>query len=116
MTTRAIGGVSRLHDPELRQALARYSDYSERYARKMPNAVAAILAPDSNFLKAVAWSANVDDWAGPDAILSYDWAALQDAQAELQSWLSYQSELGGYSREQLTEIRSALSLLDKPKP
>ncbi|MDP3493247.1 MAG: hypothetical protein Q8R82_09030 [Hyphomonadaceae bacterium] len=109
----AIGGLSRLHDPDLRKSLARYSDYSERYARKMPNAVAAILAPDSSFLKAVAWSANVDDWAGPDAVVSYDWTALQDAEAELQSWLSYQSELGNYSREQLMEIRSVLSRLDK---
>lgn len=94
----AIGGLSRLADSELRKSLARYGDYSERYARKMPNAVAAILAPDSNFLKAVAWSANFDDWAGPDAVVSYDWTALQNANAELQSWLSYQSELGGYSR------------------
>ncbi len=109
----AIGGLSRLHDSELRKSLARYGDYAERYARKMPNAVAAILAPDSNFLKAVAWSANVDDWAGPDAVVSYDWIALQQVEAELQSWLSYQSELGGYSREQLKEVRLALSLLDK---
>ena len=57
----------------------------------------------------------LDQVPEPDAIVSYDWAALQLAGAELQSWLSYQSELGGYSREQLTEIRSALSLLDKPE-
>jgi hypothetical protein len=112
----AIGGVSRLHDPDLRKALARYSDYSERYTRKMPNAVAAILAPDSSFLKAVSWSANVDDWAGRDAVIGYDWAALRRAAAELQSWLSYQSELGSYSREQLKQVRSVLSLLDKTAP
>lgn len=109
----AIGGLSRLHDPELRKSLARYGDYAERYARKMPNAVAAILAPDSSFLSAVAWSANVDDWAGRDAVVSYDWAKLKGAEAELQSWLSYQSELGGYSREQLKEVRLVLSVLDR---
>jgi|JI10StandDraft_1071094.scaffolds.fasta_scaffold545079_1 hypothetical protein len=109
----AIGGLSRLHDSDLRKSLARYGDYSERYARKMPNAVAAILSPDSSFLKAVTWSADVDAWVGPDAVISYDWAALQHVKAELQSWLSYQSELGAYSREQLREIRLALSLLDK---
>jgi len=112
----AIGGLSRLQNADLRKALARYGDYSERYARKMPNAVAAILAPDSNFLKAVAWSANVDDWAAPDAVISYSWPALQLVEAELQSWLSYQSELGAYSREQLKEIRLALALLDQHEP
>jgi len=107
----STGALSRLSDASLRAALTRYGHHAERYARKLPQAMAVVLAPDSNYLQAVSWSADPKDWETPSAIVEYDWDRLISSKAELQSWLTYQADLHAHCRQQLEEIRSVLALL-----
>jgi hypothetical protein len=105
----STGALSRLSDASLRTALTRYGHHAERYARKLPHALAVVLAPDSNYLQAVSWSADPADWETPDAIAEYDWDRLRLSEGELQSWLSYQTDLHAHCLSQLEEIRAVLA-------
>ena len=107
----STGALSRLSDASLRSALTRYGHHAERYARKLPAALGVVLSPDSNYLKAVSWSADPADWDTPKAIAKYDWGLLNSSRAELQSWLTYQADLHAHCRQQLEEIRTVLALL-----
>lgn len=111
----ATGALSRLSEAPLRAALTRYGHHAERYARKLPQALAVVLAPDSNYLQAVSWSADAADWETANAIVAYDWARLISSRAELQSWLTYQTDLHAHCRQQLEEVRTVLALLRAPK-
>ena len=107
----STGALSRLSDASLRAALTRYGHHAERYSRKLPQAMAVVLAPDSNYLKSVLWSADPADWESPSAIVEYDWGRLISSGAELQSWLTYQADLHAHCRQQLEEIRTVLVIL-----
>jgi hypothetical protein len=98
-------------DARLRAALTHYGHHAERYARKLPQALAVVLAPDSNYLQAVSWSADPADWVKDNAIVEYDWNRLMASRAELQSWLTYQTDLHTHCSQQLEAIRTVLSLL-----
>ena len=108
----STGALSRLSDASLQAALTRYGHHAERYSRKLPQAMAVVLAPDSNYLQSVWWSADPVDWETPSAIVEYDWGRLISSGAELQSWLTYQTDLHAHCRQQLEEIRTVLSLLE----
>jgi len=107
----STGALSRLSDASLRTALTRYGHHAERYARKLPEALGVVLAPDSNYLQAVSWSADPADWETPGAIAEYDWGRLMSSRAELQSWLTYQADLHAHCLQQLEEIRAVLARL-----
>jgi hypothetical protein len=111
----ATGALSRLSEAPLRAALTRYGHHAERYARKLPQALAVVLAPDSNYLNAVSWSADPAEWETANAIVGYDWTLLIASKAELQSWLTYQTDLHAHCRQQLEEVRTVLALLRSPK-
>jgi len=107
----ATGALSRLSNASLRAALTRYGHHAERYARKLPQAMAVVLAPDSNYLQAVSWSPDPADWDTASAIVDYDWDRLVSSRAEMQSWLAYQDDLHAHLVQQLEEIRAALAIL-----
>lgn len=107
----ATGALSRLSDPELRAALTRYGDYSARYARKLPVALSVVLDPRSNFLRAVDWNVDPDTWQTSEGVVGYDWTVLLDSEPELQSWQAYQMDLRDYTRGQLDELQTVLTLL-----
>ena len=107
----STGALSRLSDARLRAALTHYGHHAERYARKLPQALAVVLAPDSNYLQAVSWSADPADWEKDNAIVEYDWDRLMASRAELQSWLTYQTDLHTHCSQQLEAVRTVLALL-----
>ncbi len=107
----STGALSRLSDARLRTALTHYGHHAERYARKLPQALAVVLAPDSNYLRAVSWSADPADWGKDNAIVEYDWDLLMASRAELQSWLTYQADLHTHCSQQLEAVRTVLALL-----
>lgn len=107
----STGALSRLSDARLRTALTHYGHHAERYAGKLPQALAVVLAPDSNYLEAVSWSADPADWEKDNAIVEYDWNRLMASRAELQSWLTYQTDLHTHCSQQLEAVRTVLALL-----
>lgn len=111
----STGELSRLSQASLRAALTRYGHHAERYANKLPQALAVVLAPDSNYLQAVSWSANPADWETASAVVGYDWGRLISSKAEMQAWLAYQTDLHTHCRQQLEEVRAVLALLKAPR-
>ena len=109
----ATGSLSRLSDPQLRASLIRYGDYVSRYARKLPVALAVVLDPESNFLRAVDWNTDPTAWQTSEGVVGYDWATLVGSEAELQSWQAFQLDLRDYTQGQLGEVQLVLSLLRK---
>ncbi|WP_412067265.1 hypothetical protein [Rubrivirga sp. IMCC43871] len=108
----STGAISHLSDADLRAALTRYGDYAARYARTHPGALAVLLDPASNYLQAVQWSTDPDDWgAASTAVVGFDWDRLLGSKGEMQSWQGYQSSLSGYTRNQLDEVQAILANL-----
>ena len=109
----ASGGLSRISNPELRTALIRYGDHFGRYDRLYGVGISTVLNPNSHYLGAVEWSADPELWSDPEtAIVSYNWNALQRAEAELQAWLAYQNDGARYIRNMHSEVQRIRALLD----
>ena len=108
------GGLAKLSNPELRNALISYGDYSERYERISINARADIIDPNSNYMRAVKWSTDTKDWGSYESsIVSYDWELLLDSEAELQVWLTHHHASLRNVSNMLKDVQKILKLLDE---
>ena len=92
----ATGGISKLHDKEIRDSLHRYMQNSRQYEGTLQLAREFTLSPESTYLSAVQWSTDTSTWDSPKAILSYDWDSLRLAQGELQSWQAVQDNMSNW--------------------
>lgn len=107
------GGIASIEDEPLRVALIRYGDYHAQAERFYPAALAAVFDPRANYFTAVDWAMNPSAWENDTAVLSYDWEKLRASRAEMQAWITFQSELTELSRKQHEEVRTILSILGK---
>lgn len=105
------GGITSIEDQRLRVALIRYGDAHAQAERFYPAALAAVFDPQANYFTAVDWSMDPAAWESDGAIVHYDWTKLRASRAEMQAWITFQSELLELSRKQLEEVRTILSVL-----
>lgn len=112
----STGRLADIRDVELRKALIRYGDSHERLERIYPMATSIIFAPDSNYYRAVDWNMDPQTWQSGEAIVSYDWEALRASRAEMQGWVTFQSDLALYAEMELQEIRAILSIIGEDAP
>jgi hypothetical protein len=89
----ATGGISKLQDRDIRDALNRYAMFSRNYEGNLRLARETTLSPNSIYLGAVFWDTDTSTWDSPSAIVGYDWDSLQEAHGELQSWQATQGNL-----------------------
>lgn len=108
----STGGLSKLSDPDLRAALARYGEAYALFAQIQPQAKTVLTDPRGYFHNAVEWSVDPSDWEGDNAILRYDLAALRAARGEMQVWQGYQYEIATVTRTQLVEVNAVLAILE----
>ncbi len=112
----AAGGISNVSDPALRTALTRYGTAYTLYAQIQPQAKAALTNPQSRYYVATEWSVDPAKWQGDEAIERYDWPALREARGELQIWQGFQDEVASTAKQQLTEVRAVLAILERARP
>lgn len=106
------GGIAAIEDEELRIALIRYGDAHAQAERFYPVALAVVFDPQSNYYTAVDWSMNPADWNGDAALVAYNWQRLRASRAEMQAWITFQSELTELGVRELTQVRTILRLLE----
>jgi hypothetical protein len=111
----STGGLSRLSDPRLRAALARYGEAYALFSQIQPQAKTVLTDPRAHFHNAVEWSVDPDDWELENAILAYDLDALRPARSEMQIWQGYQFEIATVTRSQLQEVDAILALLEEAR-
>jgi len=111
----STGGLSRLSNPELRTALARYGEAYALFAQIQPQAKTVLTDPRAHFHNAVHWSVEPADWEGDNAIVRYDLAALRMARGEMQIWQGYQFEIATVTKTQLEEVNAVLAILEEDR-
>ena len=110
----ASGGLALISNQALREALFKYGDLHERLDRRISISLNSILDPYSNYLEAVEWSEDPDDWVSPDtAIESYDWVKLVKSKSELQAWQAHQVDGARNVKLIHEEIKKILTLLER---
>ena len=107
------GGIAAIEHEELRIALIRYGDAHAQAERFYPVALAIVFDPQSNYYTAVDWSMDPADWNGDAALEDYNWQKLRSSRAEMQAWITFQSELTQLGVKELGEVRTILGLLEE---
>ncbi len=109
----ATGGVSKLEDKRIRDALNRYTVRSRHYEGNLQLAREITLSPDSVYMTAVYGSTDTRTWDSPAAVIKYDWEKLQFASGELQSWQAIQDNLSSVYSQVLEAAEEVLELTKK---
>ncbi|MEP1143552.1 MAG: hypothetical protein ABJH52_07525 [Henriciella sp.] len=108
------GRLSQLSNKELRKQIILYRDNHQRYERYMPQALASMYPPNSQFFDAVHWNTDTETWTfqtASDAVLSYDFQKLQQAEGELQIKQLVQHDVSDFGMRQLELSREILALI-----
>lgn len=109
------GSLTQIANDDLRAEIISYRDKHLQYQRYMPQALASMYPPDSQFFDAVDWNTDTSSWnyvTASDAVISFDIDALRRAEAELQIKQLVQYDVTVFGNDQIALVRNVLSLLE----
>lgn len=110
----ATGGISKLEDQSIRDALNLYTNRSNYYEGNLKLAREITLSPKSTYMQSVYWSTDASMWDdSATAIEGYNWEKLKAAHGEFQSWQAVQGNLT-MMYDQVLEAAEQIVLLTKP--
>lgn len=110
----ATGGISKLEDQSIRDALNLYINRSKYYEGNLKLAREITLSSESTYMQSVYWSTDARMWDDPaSAIEGYDWEKLKAGHGEFQSWQAVQGNLT-MMYSQVLEAAEQIVLLTKP--
>ncbi|MBA27794.1 hypothetical protein [uncultured Hyphomonas sp.] len=109
----STGSLSQIRDERLRRALTSYGQNIVRYDNNYQRALTAQSSTTARPLYIDAVRVNTEP-SSATFIVGYDWAALRQAEPQLQTILVFQYNLASITQAQLDEVRTILALLEKP--
>lgn len=112
------GRLTQIANDDLRKEIIFYRDNHLRYQRYMPQALASMYPPNSEFFDAVNWNTDTSTWSyltASDAVISSDFEALRAAEGELQVKQLVQYDVADFGKAQLARVRDVLALIEASK-
>ena len=109
----STGSLSQIRDERLRRALTSYGQNIVRYDNNYQRALTAQSSTTARSLYIDAVRVNTEP-SSATFIVDYDWAALRQAEPQLQMILVFQYNLASITQAQLDEVRTILALLAEP--
>ncbi|MEH6743397.1 hypothetical protein [Hyphomonas sp.] len=109
----STGSLSQIRDERLRRALTSYGQNIVRYDNNYQRALTAQSSTTASPLYIDAVRVNTEP-SSATFIVDYDWAALRQAEPQLQTILVFQYNLASITQAQLDEVRTILALLAEP--
>lgn len=109
----STGGLSRIENEDLRNALVRYGETNGRFQLMYSKAMDRIASTEGteSIFSSMEFDTHWDLPEGQSPVLSFDWEKLQAAEAQIYGVYIFQKSLSQLANEQHEQVQTILSLL-----